>query len=412
MTSLIKELRKHTSTLTKQNILKSMTTLGDAEVFQWTYDPFKRYNLHFDHVNMDNLGCIKNEMFDILNNLASRKLTGNEARAKVVTYAHENGDLIKLICNKDLDCGVSITTLNTVFGKDFIPKFCIQLAKEEDLDKIVFPIWGQLKYNGARVLTIVKDGIVTFKSRGGHEFSFPQIEKIIKELVPYTNEGFVLDGELTFGDSQNEDHTKVSGLVNSSIKGTPIKDNLGLVYHIFDMIPLPDFNKQSCKLQYEFRLRQCKEFVDFIDSKYIKRAITYTFSNRQELEVTYDELLAKGYEGLILKAPNHLYTFKKNKTWIKMKATDTADLQCTDYIEGTGKYEGMIGSLVCSGRIGNNFIKVNVGSGLNDSDRGIDPQKYIGKTIEVAYNKVIQDTKSGTYSLFLPRFLQVRRDKC
>lgn len=94
-----------------------------------------------------------------------------------------------------------------------------------------------------------------------------------------------------------------------------------------------------------------------------------------------------------------------------MKATDTADLLCVGYNEGIGKYEGMIGSLICEGMIDGKLIIVNVGSGLNDNDRQRDPHKYIGKTIEVAYNKVIQDSKTYQYSLFLPRFLQVRSDK-
>lgn len=409
---IITRLRAVTSTLQKQDILEKYATEVDKKVFQRTYN-LTAYGLHFDYIDYKNLGQANDELFHILNGLASKALTGNTARNRVIDFAEEYGDLIKLICNKDLDCGISSTTLNNVFGKNFIPTFNIQLAKEEDINKIEFPILAQLKYNGARVCAFIENGEVLLKSRGGHSFSFPALENVLMEL-PFN---IMLDGELTIGDSCNEDHTAVSGMVNSAIKGTPIND-LRLVYNIFDFMPVQEFYNQKCLNVYHDRLKNVMRVIDILDNKSILRypnikvinAITTEVANKEDLVQIYETLVARGYEGLILKKKDSKYTFKKNKTWIKMKAVETADLTCVGYEEGKDKYEGLIGSLTCEGVINGVKIKVNV-AGLTDVERNVDPQYYIGKTIEVKYNKIIANKDNGTMSLFLPRFVCVRRDK-
>lgn len=410
MTAIIQALRAHNSNIDKQIILNDTATDIDKKVFQWTYDPFKTYRQKFQHVSSTNIGEPNNEMFELLNRLCSRDITGDAARMAVIHHAHLYGDLIKLICNKDLDCGISATTLNKVFGKQFIPKFEIQLAKEVDIDKLTMPILGQLKYNGARVITLVQDGIVTFKSRGGHEFGYPELRKIILSGFEH-GENYMLDGELTFGDSQGSDHTAVSGMINSAIKGTPVRNNLGLIYHVFDSMPLEEFNANKCNRLYEERLALVRKHVDNIGNPKVHVATTYGFQSKEDINRQYEHLLSLGYEGLILKYKTHKYTFKKNANWIKMKATETADLLCVDYQEGKGKYEGMIGALICEGKVEGKHVTVSVGSGLNDNDRRLSPNHYVGKVIEVDYNKVIQDSKTGGWSLFLPRFVIVRKDK-
>lgn len=410
MSHIIHLLRIHSSTIDKQNVLSEYTTPIEERMFQWAYNPTKTYGLHYDTVNWGKLGSPNEDMFILLNKLASRELSGNNAREAVHQFAEANGDLIKLICNKDLDCGVSAITLNKVFGEGFIPSFNIQLAKEEDIDKLKFPLYAQLKYNGARVITLIENGVVTFKSRGGHEFSFPDLANELKCMPDC-----MLDGELTIGDSRNEDHTKVSGMVNSAIKGTPIKDDR-LVYNIFDVMALHEFNSQKCNIPYNQRLKKVAELIMQLNgtlepvNQTVVLAITTVVESKTYLSLIYEALLLKGYEGLILKGIDSLYTFKKNKTWIKMKAEETADLLCIDYVEGKNKYEGMIGSLTCRGTVEGKVVQVDV-SGLTDLERSKSPNYYIGKIIEIKYNKVIANKNSSLHSLFLPRFVCVREDK-
>lgn len=427
MSRLITLLRGINSTNDKKHLLANGNIQElDLKVFKYAYDSTKTFGLHFNNNNLK-LGEPKEDMFELLDCLANRSLTGDTARAAVINYAIKNGDLIMLICNKDLLCGVTATTLNNVFGKNFIPSFNIQLAKEEDINKIKFPILAQLKYNGARVVALVERGKVTLKSRGGHSFSFPSLENKLKH-IPFD---CMLDGELTFGDSKNEDHTKVSGIVNSARQGTPIV-NSKLVYNIFDGMELDQFNNQVCARPYDDRLKAIENVVKSLNSikVYSQHVITgmpgkpaaldiftptevantSTVNNKKELTELYEFYIANGYEGLILKGPKHIYTFKKNKTWIKMKAADTADLHCVGYKEGKNKYTGLIGSLLCEGYVGDKFVTVYV-SGLTDAQREMDVNHYLDRIIEVKYNCVIEDKTTGEHSLFLPRMVQVRKDK-
>ncbi len=95
---------------------------------------------------------------------------------------------------------------------------------------------------------------------------------------------------------------------------------------------------------------------------------------------------------------------------VKMKATEEMELTCVGTTEGTGKYEGMIGALVCQGSIGAKDINVKLGSGLTDHDREQPPEYYIGKDIDVLYNDIVKAEGSTRYSLFLPRFKRVVGD--
>ena len=71
----------------------------------------------------------------------------------------------------------------------------------------------------------------------------------------------------------------------------------------------------------------------------------------------------------------------------------------------------MIGKLKCQGIVEGKEVTVNVGSGLADLQRGLPETEFLFRTIEVKYNAVIIDSRTGEYSLFLPRFIMVRLDK-
>ena len=85
------------------------------------------------------------------------------------------------------------------------------------------------------------------------------------------------------------------------------------------------------------------------------------------------------------------------------------DLKIVDVLSGTGKYEGMLGSVVCESDDG--VIQVNVGSGLNENQREtLKKEDLIGKIVAVKYNTRITN-KQGEESLFLPIFIELREDK-
>lgn len=412
---ILHDLRRTSSRIEKEAIL-AKAEYHDKEMFKAAYNPDINYGLKFSYVSMDTIQEYTNFDDYLLYNLANKKLVGNTAREEVMRHCAKHGDLVKLICNKDLDCGITATTLNNVFGDGFIPTFKVQLATEVPIEKVPLPIWGQIKYDGVRVVAILTNETVMLKTRNGKQFKYPLLEELLHTL-PLNYGSIILDGELTIGDSSKSNHTTISGIVNSAIQGTPIvQDNI--VFTIFDTMSYDEFSKQKCDKPYLYRFNTLKYIIatyyqvaEEPVTKLIQIAHTYDFSTHTQINEVFERLLASGYEGLILKKAFHKYSFKRSKDWIKVKAIKTADLVCTGSIDGTGKYINGIGALSCEGQIEGKQIKVNVGSGLSDSDRYLDAENYIDKTIEIKYNSVIQDKKTGEWSLFLPRFVQVRFDK-
>lgn len=407
---ILSKLAATSSRLAKEAVLRDHS--GDEmsrKMFRYAYDPDMMYFQRFDDVDWGNLGVPRPSMFEVLDLLRTRTVTGNTARNSVEHYASQYGDLIKLICNKDLDCGVTETTLNNVYGKGFIPTFSVQLATDVSIEKVRLPCLAQLKYNGTRVVTLIDSkGHSRLFTRSGKEFSYPKLQD---EIARGELRNTMLDGELCFGDSCGHDHSKVSGIVNSSIKGTPIPSHHDLSYHVFDAMAHFSFYSQNCTNPYSARLNTARHLVKDIASCMVHIADSREVKTLEQVQELFQQRLAAGYEGLILKHEDHMYEFKRSKVWVKMKAEKTVTLVCKSIQPGEGKYSGGIGALVCHGVTEGKDVTVKVGSGLSDEDRmHTEEHEFLNKPIDVLYNTVIQDGKTGLWSLFLPRYICVRGD--
>jgi DNA ligase-1 len=77
---------------------------------------------------------------------------------------------------------------------------------------------------------------------------------------------------------------------------------------------------------------------------------------------------------------------------------------------GTGKYENVLGNLICEDEEGN---LVKVGSGFSDNQREEywnERNELIGNIVEIQYQEVTKN-KNGTKSLRFPVFVRFRDDK-
>jgi ATP-dependent DNA ligase len=138
----------------------------------------------------------------------------------------------------------------------------------------------------------------------------------------------------------------------------------------------------------------------------VSSEIVETYEKAQEI---FNEYLSLGYEGIILKDGSGVWEDKRAKHQIKFKGELECDLKIVAVEEGTGKYAGMLGAIVCES--GDGVVKVNVGSGFNDAHRNnLKEKDLLGKIVAVKYNARIKN-KQGDESLFLPIFIEVRDDK-
>jgi ATP-dependent DNA ligase len=406
---LITELNEQNGKLWKQACLKGISN-PDWSTFVVAYDPYSMYHQKFKDYDMDNLGEPSAMMFNILEKLTTRQVTGQAARDMVINHAKREGDLIKLICNKDLRCGVTATTFNKAHPGS-IPVFNVQLAKEVPVDTLKYPLIAQIKYDGVRLIAINDSGVVTFRTRNGNTVNLPKLQALLESVGAHD---YILDGEIVYNMGTLDGRTGISGAINSAMHGGTV-DESDMVLHVFDAMKLQDWQAAKCIHPYNYRFQIANAILDRLSSDQFRPAPSLKLESPKDVELYFEVLLEQGYEGLILKSDTHKYTFKRSKDWVKLKEIKTVELNCFGWKEGDGKYTGQIGTLSLEGEVEGEHVVVQVGSGLTDEDRARTTDGYmdyyLDELIEIKYNSVIPNATKTGFTLFLPRFVRVRTDK-
>jgi ATP-dependent DNA ligase len=351
---------------------------------------------------------------DKLFELSSRLVTGHAAIEHLTqvleSLSPSNAKVLERIIAKDLKCGVSTATANDVWLGLVVDYPCMLASQYEQklIDKIQWPAMVQLKMDGMRFNAIVRDGQCEFKSRNGKTIDL--LDNLEKEFVKLSNGvDTVFDGELIIKDAGLTLNRQTgNGILNKASKGTMSDFEAAMVYAtIWDVIPYMYFIDGHCPTPYKDRFAKFKWGIDF--PKKIELVPSIIVENIDEAQAKFKEYYDQGEEGIILKDMHAPWENKRSKALIKFKGELECDLKIVDVEDGTGKYIGMLGALVCESEDG--VIKVNVGSGFSDEDRKkIKKQDVLGKVVAVKYNARIR-SKHQDESLFLPIYVEIRSDK-
>lgn len=355
-----------------------------------------------------------------LHYLSERKITGNKAieflHARLDSLSAADANILERVIKKKLDCGVSAKTINKVWS-NLIPTYpCLlcSIADEKSLAKIIYPAYCQEKEDGMRVNLIAgANGDVNVRSRNGKLLEiFGKLDADVLKLSK--GQQLVFDGELRCVEEDGTYMTrkKSNGILNKAVKGTITEEDASKIHAIlWDVIPLDDFKNKECSLLY-------KERYDWLVRRVIESDISYKINLVRSVEVDsfyeakkmFTNITSQGGEGVIIKNFNSLWEDKRSAGQVKLKNEFTADLVIKDIIEGSGKFQGTLGSFICESSDG--LLEVSVGSGLSDEQRDeYYTKSMIGKVVELKYNEIIDSKTSDTKSLFLPIFVQVRDDK-
>lgn len=258
-------------------------------------------------------------------------------------------------------------------------------------DKLETFYWA-IKYDGHYCqLEVLPDKTVKFYTSSGKEFYEANLANEAKKLPPGIYEGeFLGQGDGKLG-GRNE--AAVATTLRTEFSKGIISYIPGVKLVIFDKIDDSIFRD---------RLQSLLHIASTIPTTFISFAL-YQMCSFRAAEGCRDLACSNGWEGIILKHPNHRQlSGKRVKNAIKLKESETIDLKVIDTIEGTGKYIGMIGALRCVDEVGN---IVDVGSGLTDELRNRPSSYWVGKVIEVKCER-----KTET-SYIHPVFLEIRTDK-
>lgn len=309
------------------------------------------------------------------------------------------------IVTKDLVIGITADTLNKVYG-DFIPVFDVMLAKkfEEHKEKIKGNFVVTKKLDGNRIVVIKDNGVVKSFTRQGNQYEgLEEIESDIRNLYI---DNIVFDGELiadTEG-STHEIYTETTSKARS--KGS---NKTGLIFHIFDMLPLEDFQKGKSKknaLERKYCLSELFDFNNLPHCKEVKPL--YIGNDLSQIKTLMDYAREQEWEGLMVNLDTP-YVCKRTDTILKVKVMQTCDLRVKGFEEGTGKNEGKLGALIVDYK----GFTVGVGSGFTDADRENiwnHIKEYDGKIVEIQYFEESKNQQGGI-SLRFPVFKKLRTDK-
>jgi DNA ligase-1 len=447
--SFITQLNEDNGRLHKEDVIKKALTaakLGNTVSINFLkglwfcYNPYVTYGVKQipDSVGIADAENPWDDFVDLLDDLSERRLTGQAARDAIQEMSErfdsdEWNLFLAPILRRDMRCGVSTTTINKIVkNTDYeIPVFSCQLAtNSEGRPEMKGTKRLEPKLDGVRVLMLVSmldSGIyATCYSRNGKVFeNFKHIEdqvlNNISELLNAPNktkhtssgalmQSFVFDGEV------------VSNSFQELMRQARRKENVTAedsVFHIFDIIPLADFNRGHWNAQLHKRIELLHAMESAIDKMPNVELLPHlqvdldTHEGRSQLERYAKAMVAAGFEGIMIKNLDAPYLCKRSTDWMKWKPTITVDLEVIGLEEGTGRNKNRLGALVCNGVDDGKEITVNAGSGFSDAERDslwADRNLIFGRTVEIMADAITQN-QDGTYSLRFPRFVRFRDDK-
>ena len=319
--------------------------------------------------------------------LATRKITGNAAIAKLVakleTISEGDQDVVYRVIKRDLSIGASGSSANKVWKK-LIPEQPQMLASsysDKTLKNIKFPAYAQLKADGARCFLEVRPSGVFMVSRSGKEYqllnhiaekAYKIWERDFSEAYP---DGIMIDGELVSrsGDSVAS-RTASNGLANKSLSGTiSPEESSTMKFEVWDLVDIRKvYGYKVCiDLEYDNRLKELEIFVKNQDEFILIE--TTVVNNLDEARVVYNKYIAMKLEGIILKNIKSLWEDARSKNLVKFKEIFTIDLEIVDSYPHS-KDPNKIGGLTC--KTSDGVILVDVGSGLTDTTH-----RAVGKDI-------------------------------
>lgn len=259
----------------------------------------------------------------------------------------------------------------------------------EKMKYVKFPGFVQPKLDGMRCVS--GEGSSDLFSRTGKAIvSVPSLKELIYKYYP----NIATDGELYV---HNVDFEDIMGNVRRTKN---IVDDKRIQYWIYDAnIPNLPFSERTKLIALAYRLLPPEA------RKRIIRVHTYRVSNMDEVNGWMDNFVSIGYEGLIFRNADSMYTTDHRSTdLLKMKRWHDMEVISVSFKEGKGKHRGRLGSIECTFTKGSEIYPVSVGGGFTDAQREDIWQRraiFRLKTLTIKYQNL---TKAG-----IPRFPQFLR---
>lgn len=408
---IVEELESTNSTKAKQHILRKNSE-NDLlkKILVYTYDTNLQYGIKQKTIDKMSFTATESDKWNanvwcMLDELASSNINNTliwEVEKLLCYFDDSLKDLIIKILLKDLRCNISVKTINAAIP-GLIHQHQVMLASKFE-GKIKGEVSMSLKMDGIRNSALIENGNIKHISRQGKIVE--GLEEINKALREFNLEGYFIDGELIRKNIDNipsDDNFRLTTkIVNSK---SFYKE--GLEFVIFDIVPIEDYYAGKSVMPYEERLQLIEELIGK-GNEFIRLVPKYGITdNVEEIYEKLHEVTSIGEEGLMLNTLTGVYSFgKRPKDILKVKKMQTCDIRCLRVEEGTGKYKGKLGKIICDYK----GYELGVGSGFLDDERDFYweyPDEIIDKIVEVQYFEESKNEK-GELSVRFPVFKYVR----
>lgn len=431
--ALAKLEKTSNSRLEKVAVLKAVVRpAGLIRLARWTYggDKFHTFpqttGLKREPQGFD-LRVAMGEFEHMLTLLTSRTLSGAAAQEYVdeffTTVPTKIGVWLSRTMHHDWRCNVRSSTFDKAFGDDAWEDNAV--AQEDNKEKHrylgcslahSYKAWpkgakerrAEIKIDGWRFTATVGETSATFYTRQGkHQPHTANMKFIGKQLIKAGFKNHLVDGELVIDKKWNS-VAKIRTVNPSDDAKAALKK--GAVFHVFDALQLTkDLSapKDPTMVLSARRKHMAKKFKAAGDLPNVKMVRQWRVTNESDLTKIYEKALEAGEEGIMVKDPDASYAFKRSNANLKLKPVRDVDVQVYGAQEGTGKFEGSLGSLLCKKKDG---TKVRVGGGFTDAERAKLWKKrksLVGLWLEAIEN----DPGQKAIKINHPRFKRWRPDK-
>ena len=443
ITKLLADLNATTKRKEKIEIVKEFVETAEPAEVALVYhalDPMYLTGVKFIGLNNERLIPVHTDLdaeyfLDIYEKIAFESGRNQKNYLMQVAFNHLNeadGETFARLLVKDISGGLGISTWNAAVPDRKIKEYpCLLVSPYSDklVDKLFKNneyLYCQEKCDGMRFNAVIYDNQVELFGRSGKPILLDPdcpLMQAFKKVAESEYAPCVIDGELLcmqdgkVQDGKVLDRKTGNGILNKAVRGTiTSKESETVVARVWDWVDFSDFRDAHSDDAYIARFHRLDRIVfDLELEPTVKLVDTWTVRNQDEIKEHFNAVLVKGGEGVIVKSPLMLWSDVRSREAVKFKAEEECDLrivEVNDSKEG-GKYDGLMGAIVCESADG--LVRVGVGTGFSDEDRAWfmkNKDAVIGRIVTVGYNARIKDkNRDGVDSLFLPRFLELREDK-
>ena len=384
------------------------------KVLNYTYCPYKIYGFGkkslegVDSLGMDMVQSRFTSIFELLDYLVTVN-ANNQVKNEVIQFLAATPpklrDLYVRMILKDIRAGITEGSVNKVW-KGLVPQFKVMLAKKyegklKDDTKFILTT----KEDGSRGVAIIDyDGCVKFYTRTGQRIEgLVELEKEMA-LLP---RGHVYDGELILENPYLLSSDDLFRETQKVLRKNGAKK--GVEFHLFDMLPLEDFQKGKSARLCEDRkniLHDTLSKHNLCRTKEIE--VLYIGTDQTKIDYHLNLALRSRKEGIMISL-NAPYQCKRTSDLLKVKVMNTIDLEVIGFEEGEGKYENSLGAIIVEYK----GYPVKVGSGYSDKDRSYiweNRDNLIGRIVEVQYFEESKNSRDDNLSLRFPVFKKIREE--